>query len=147
MSIQPATDPTELLPARPVRRRSRFLLLLLTVTALGLGACTPGASGVPSVPNVSVPTTDPNATPIAGCVDAATMAVIDQLTAEGADIPAILAANSDALILGLNTLQPADAATTTWRDELVDALESGDMETAAEKIDELASGGVTLTAC
>ena len=117
MSMQPATDPTKLVPARSKRGRGRFLLLLVSVAALGLGACAPGASGVPSVPSVSLPTTDPNATPITGCLDAATMAVIDQLTADGADIPALLAANSDALVLGLNTLQPADAATTTWRDE------------------------------
>ena len=147
MSIQATTDTTDLAPARPGRRRARFLLLLVSVAALGLGACTPGASGVPSVPSVSLPTLDPNATPVAGCVDPTTMAVIDQLTADGADIPAILEANSDAQVLGLNPLQPADAATTTWRDELVDALESGDLTTAAEKVDELASGGVTLTAC
>jgi hypothetical protein len=147
MSTQQMTGPTAIASARAVRRRPRFLLLLVATAAFGLGACTPGASGVPSVPNVSIPTTDPNATPITGCVDAATMAVIDQLTADGADVPTLLADNKDVLILGLNTLQPADAATTTWRDELVDALESGDLETAAEKVDELVSGGVTLTAC
>jgi len=47
----------------------------------------------------------------------------------------------------LNTFQPADEATTTWRDEFVDALENGDMDSAALQIDALASGGVTLTAC
>jgi hypothetical protein len=147
MSMHPMTDPIAPVQTRSTRRRARFLLLLVSAAALGLGACSPGATGVPSVPNVSLPTLDPNATPVAGCVDAATMAVIDQLTADGADIPAILETNSDALVLGLNTLQPADAATTTWRDELVDALESGDLTTAAEKVDELVSGGVTLTAC
>jgi hypothetical protein len=75
------------------------------------------------------------------------MAVIDQLTAADADVPALLTANKDVLIAGLNTLQPADEATTTWRDELVDALENGDMDSAALQIDALASGGVTLTAC
>jgi hypothetical protein len=75
------------------------------------------------------------------------MAVIDQLTAADADVPAILAADKDVLIAGLHTLQPADEATTTWRDELVDALENGDMDSAALQIDALASGGVTLTAC
>jgi hypothetical protein len=75
------------------------------------------------------------------------MAVIDQLTAAGADVTAVLAANKDVLIAGLDTLQPADEATTAWRHELVDALENGDMDSAALQIDTLASGGVTLTAC
>ena len=144
MDIRKPIDTTNLAPDRAPRRRARFMLLLLSVVALGLGACSPGASGLPSV---GVPTLDPNATPVSACVDAATMSVINQLTAADADVPALLAANKDVLILGLNTLQPADAATTTWRDGLVDALESGDLETAAAKVDELASGGVTLAAC
>ena len=144
MPIQQTAPLTDLPPLRGPRRRAGFVVLLLSVAALGVGACAPGASGVPSV---TVPTLDANATPVAGCVDPATMAVIDQLTAEGADVPALLAANTDVLVLGLNSLQPADAATTTWRDELVEALESGDAATAAAKVDELVSGGVTLTAC
>jgi hypothetical protein len=136
----PMTQPVR--EAKP--RRAAALLLLVAVSALGLGACQGAASFAPSV---NVPTLDPGATPVAGCVDAPTMAVIDQLTAAGADVPAILAANKDILIAGLNTLQPADEATTTWRDELVDALENGDMDAAALQVDALASGGVTLTAC
>ena len=129
---------------RAPRRRAGALLLLAAVAALGVGACSPGASGLPSV---TVPTLDANATPVAACVDAGTKAVIDQLTAADADVPALLTANKDILIAGLNTLQPADTATTTWRDDLVSALESGDLETAAAKVEELASGGVTLSAC
>ena len=136
----PMTQPVR--AAKP--RRATALLLLVAVSAFGLGACQGAASLVPSL---NVPTLDPNATPVAGCVDAATMAVIDQMTAADADVPAILAANKDILIAGLNTLQPADEATMTWRDELVDALENGDMDAAALQIDALASGGVTLTTC
>lgn len=136
----PMTQPVR--GAKP--RRAAALLLLVAVSAFGLGACQGAASLVPSV---NVPTLDPNATPVAGCVDAGTMAVLDQLTAADADVPAILSANKDILIAGLNTLQPADEATTTWRDELVDALENGDMDAAALQVEALASGGVTLTAC
>lgn len=136
----PMTQPVR--GAKP--RRVATLLLLVALSAFGLGACQGAASLVPSV---NVPTLDPEATPVAGCVDAATMAVIDQLTAADADVPAILSANKDILVAGLNTLEPADEATTTWRDELVDALENGDMDAAALQVDVLASGGVTLTAC
>ena len=136
--------PSDLPAVRTPRRRAGVFLLLAVVAAFGVGACSAGASALPSV---TVPTLDANATPVAACVDAATKAVIDQLTAPDADVPALLADNTDLLIAGLNTLQPADAATTTWRDELVGALQSGDLVTAAEKVDELASGGVTLAAC
>ena len=56
------------------------------------------------------------------------MEVIDQLRAPGADVPALLAANKDALITGLEDLESADPATMAWRDALVTALTNGDME-------------------
>ena len=130
-------------PATARRRAAGFLSLAATAVFL-LGACTAGASAVPSV---DLPTTDPNATPVTACVDAGTKAVLDQLTASGADIPAILEANADVLVAGLQTFQPADEATITWRDDFVAALEAGDMAAAETQVQALISGGVALTAC
>jgi len=135
-------------PRRP-RRGGRFVALAFAAAALTLGGCATAASSIPSltVPSNVIPTANGSASPVAACVDAATMALITQLKAPGADIPGLLTANKDVLITGLNSLQPADPATTTWRDALVKALQDGDMTTASAKISELASGGVTLTAC
>lgn len=131
------------------RRRARAALIFLAFAALGLGACSPGSTGVPSIgiPSGVLPTTNPSGSPVAACMDAATMAVIDQLKAPGADVATILTANKDVLVNGLNSLKPADPATTTWRDALVKAIQDGDTTAAKTQIDALVSGGVTLTAC
>ena len=75
------------------------------------------------------------------------MAVIDQLRATGADLPALLAANKDALIAGLGDLESSDPDTIAWRDALVDALESDDMAAAAVEISKLADDEVSITRC
>jgi hypothetical protein len=80
-------------------------------------------------------------------VDSATYAVIQQLKAPGADVASILAANKTVLLTGLQQLHPADAATTTWRDTLVAALNSGDMTAAATQVALLANSQVSLTSC
>ena len=131
-------------PVARARRRAATVLGLAASAALLIGACAGGASALPSV---ELPTQDPNATQVTACVDAGTKAVLDQLTADGADIPTILDTNSDLLIAGLQTFQPADEATMTWRDDFIAALEDGDMEAAQAQVDELISGGVALTAC
>lgn len=128
-----------------VHRGPRAALAALAIAAaFALGACGAGASALPSV---DLPTQDPNATPVTACVDAATKAVLDQLTASGADVPAILSSNEAVLIAGLQTFQPADEATETWRDDFVAALEDGDMTAAEAQVQELVSGGVAITAC
>lgn len=129
---------------RVARRQGATLLGLAATAAFLLGACTGGASALPSV---DLPTQDPNATQLEACVDAGTKAVLDQLTAEGADIPTILETNSDLLIAGLQTFQPADEATMTWRDDFIAALEDGDMAAAQVQVEALISGGVALSAC
>lgn len=111
--------------------------------AFTLVAC--GGTLPTSVPSITVPTLPADATE--ACVDAPTMAVLDQLQATGADLPALLAANKDALLGGLGDLESSDPAVTTWRDALVDALESGDMAAAAAEIAKLADDAVTLPRC
>ena len=121
------------------------LLSFLGASVLAIAAC--GGPLPTSVPSITVPTLPPVASGMAGCVNAPTMAVLDQLRATGADLPTLLAANKDALIAGLNSMESSDTATTSWRDALVDALESGDMDAAAAEIAKLADDEVTITTC
>ena len=126
--------------------RRTTLLSFVGATVLALAAC----SGSPSsIPSLSIPTLPPNVMPsgTSACVDAPTMVVIDQLRATGADLPALLAANKDALIAGLGDLESTDADTIAWRDALVEALESDDMAAAAAEIAKLADDEVSITRC
>lgn len=115
--------------------------------ALALAAC--GGSLPSAIPSMALPTLPPNniASGIAACVDAPTLTLIDQLRATGADVPTLLASNKDALIAGLGALESSDPETTAWRDALVDALESGDVDAAADEIARLANDEVTITPC
>ena len=129
----------------------RFALIaILGITGLGVGGCSTAASAIPStitnatLPPLPLPT---GGSPLAGCVDGATYAVIQQLKTPGADVTAILTSNKTVLLAGLQQLHPADAATTTWRDALVAALNSGDMTAAATQVALLTSSQVSLTSC
>lgn len=114
--------------------------------AVALAAC--GGTIPSAVPSMAIPTLPPNmASGMAGCVDAPTLALIEQLKASGADVPVLLEANKDALIAGLNALESSDPDTTAWRDALVDALESGDADAAADEIAKLANNEVTIASC
>ncbi len=134
--------------ALPPSRRARtpFLFGLVAAAALSLGAC--NASVVATVPPsvaATVPPVIESALP--ACVDAPTLAIIDQLGAAGADVPALLSANKDVLIAGLGNLQSTDPAATAWRDELVAALNSGNMDLAALQVAKLTNDDVNVTAC
>lgn len=117
--------------------------------ALALAACGGGGSLPTSIPTDLIPTmpADDLASGTGACIDEPTMAIIDQLRATGADMPALLAQNKDALISGLSDLESSDPTTTAWRDALVDALESDDMTAAAAEIAKLANDEVTITPC
>ena len=130
----------------------KTLLSFLGAPVLALAACGgPMPTSIPSitVPSITVPTLPPDglASGTAACVDAPTMAIIDQLRATGADLPTLLAANKDALIAGLGELESSDPAATSWRDALVDALESDDMAAAAAEIAKLADDEIAITTC
>ena len=135
-------------PPSPSRARRSILLGLAVAAALALGACQSGTP-VPTLPSLAIPTFPPDdlASGTTACIDAPTMVIIDQLRATGADVPALLAANKDALIVGLTRLQSSDPSTTAWRDALVTALRSGDIDAAAAEVARLASGDVTITPC
>ena len=134
--------------ARPTRIRLVFgaaLLALLTFVASGCAGAGAGASNLPTIP-AGVPTPPPSGLASA-CLDADTMAVIDQLKATGADVPTILAANKDRLVASLTALQPADPAAVTWRDALVAAIQSNDANAVAAQVALLSSGQVTIPPC
>jgi len=128
------------------RPRTPFLLGLAVAAALALGACQGAviATVPPSLPG-TVPPVLASAAP--DCVDATTMAILDGLGAAGADVPALLSANKDALIAALEDLESTDPAVTTWRDEFVGALESGNMDLAALQVAKLTNDEVALPPC
>jgi hypothetical protein len=127
------------------RTRAGAGLALLTALVLGLGACSgTTASNLPTLPSVEVPTVPAGGS---ACLDADTMAIIDQLKATGADVPSILAANKDKLIAGLNQLQPTDSAVVAWRDALVAAIRSDDAKVVAVQVALLSNGQVTIPPC
>ena len=112
--------------------------------AVAVAACNSGTLPT-AVPSIDLPTLPADAA--AACVDAPTLAIINQLRETGADVPALLNANKDALIAGLNDMQSGDATTTAWRDAVVNALQAGDADAAAAEIAKLADDEVTITPC
>ena len=117
-----------------------------------MAACSGGAtaSNVPgNLSTLAIPTFPPDdlASAAAACIDAATMGIIDQLRAPGADVKGLLAANKDKLISGLSDLESSDTKVTEWRDKLLQALTDGDMTAAAAQIAILAANQVQLTPC
>ena len=130
----------------------RRLIGPLVLASAILGACSAGASGLPTVAipsnlgSLSLPTLDASGA-FGGCLDPATAALLTQLESQAPDIGTVITANGDALATGLQAFQPADTATATWRDQLVTALQSGDTATAATKIQMLATGEVSIPVC
>jgi hypothetical protein len=116
---------------------------LLVAIALAVGACAgAGASSLPTIGNIpTVPASG------SACLDAATLSIIDQLKASGADVPTILAANKDKLTSGLNQFQPTDPAVKSWRDTLVAAIGSNDAALVATQVAIVSSGQVTIPPC
>ena len=139
------TSPQQL--STSTRARTPFFIGLAVAAALALGACS-GAVIATVPPSLPIPTLPPDvASGAPDCVDATTLAIIDQIGAAGADVPALLSANKDALIAGLESLESTDPVVTTWRDEFVGALESGNMDLAALQVAKLTNDEVTLPPC
>jgi hypothetical protein len=140
-------------PTQHRRGTARLPMLAgaVAAAALALAGCAGGttpSAGIPTLPG-EIPTMPPDdlASGTAACIDAPTMAILDQLRATGADAPTLLAANKDALISGLGDLESSDAATNEWRDALVTALEEDDFDAAALEIAKLSNDEVTITPC
>ena len=122
---------------------------MAVLAALALGACGAAGSSIPTVPPSLIPEVTVEAGMSGGtaCVDAATLAVFDQLKAPGADVQAILTANKDVLVKGVQSMQVTDPTTTTWKNDLVAALQSGDFAKATTLIAQVSSGGISITTC
>jgi hypothetical protein len=138
--------------ARTAAHGRGALLGLAVALALSFAACGPraAASGIPDdLSSLEIPTMPPDdfASGTAACIDAPTMSIIDQLRAPGADVPALLAANKDALVTGLDELESSDPAVLEWRDALLTGLTANDMTAAAAQIAVLAANEVALTPC
>ena len=135
----------------PTRRPRglRSVLGLTLLATLALGACGAAGTSIPTVPPSLVPQVTIGAGMSGGtaCVDAATLAVFDQLKAPGADVQAILTANKDVLLKGVQSMQVTDPTTTTWKTDLVAALQAGDTAKAVTLLSEVASGGISITTC
>ena len=133
-------------PIRSSIVRAASGLALASALAISLGACAGAtASSIPTVPG-NVPTVPPSGA-AGACLDAPTMAIIDQLKASGADVPSILAANKDALVTGLNKIQSSDPAVLAWRTALVTAIQAGKADDVAAQVAVLANGQVTIPPC
>jgi hypothetical protein len=137
---------------RASRAPRRALIGGLVLASAILGACGAGASSLPSIAipsdlgSMTLPTIDASGA-LSGCLDATTVGILNQLESQAPDVGGALTANKDALVSGLQAFQPADTATTTWRDQLVTALQSGDLATATTKIQMLVSGEVSIPTC
>jgi hypothetical protein len=134
--------------ARPTRR----VASLVAAIVLGVAVAACGGAASPEIPT-GLPTSLPSSLPTdltggtTACIDAATMDLLSQMQAPDADIEAILAANKDQLISGLEAFEAPDQVTGSWRDDLVAALEAGDMATAADQVTAITTAGITLSAC
>ena len=144
------THPTR--SRRGSRGRTPLLILLAAAAAIGIGACNSATTPtIPALPTLGIPTQFPDdlASGTGACIDAPTMAIIDQLraTASGTDIRALLQQNKDALVAGLGNLESSDPTTMDWRDALLTALDTGDIDGAAAQIQRLVNDEVELTPC
>jgi hypothetical protein len=122
---------------------------MAAIAALALAACGGAGSSIPTVPPSLVPqvTIGAGMSGATACVDAATLAVFDQLKASGADVQAILTANKDVLLKGVQSMQVTDPTTTTWKNDLVAALQAGDVAKATTLIAQVSSGGIAISTC
>jgi hypothetical protein len=96
---------------------------LLSLVVLVLGACA-GTGGVAGTASAGPPASA-GSTVTAACIDAETTAIIQALRDDPGDAQSILDEQGDELIAGLRRFTPPVEA-TTWRDELVAAVEGGD---------------------
>jgi hypothetical protein len=132
---------------------SLWLGVVALVGAGLLAACNPAGqnpspppTSTGELPALEVPTSSVIST-TGACLDPATSGILNQLQGQGADSATILATHKDALIQGLQAFQPQDAATATWRDQLVAALQAGDLVKAAAEVRMLGNAEVAVASC
>jgi len=121
------------------------------VAALSLFACQgSGPTAVPTLPPNQLMTEGIEASgegALTGCVDPKTVDLLQQIGQPGADAAGLVKKNQDALLNGLAGFDPSDEPTMTWRDKLVQALESEDAPAVAAQAAMVAAGTITLPTC
>lgn len=133
------------LPATSIR--SWIAGLALVSVALLATGCSGTAISSTGAPAASSVTSEPasGSSGAAACIDAETAAIIRSIRDTPTNAQAIITEKRDALIAGLQRFTPpADA--TTWRDELVTAVQNGDIAAAQAKLQAIGSQ-VTVAFC
>ncbi len=145
--------PNQRLRSRLRMAGSTWLGVVALAGAGALVACNPAGrepSPSPTSAGISAALEVPPASVISttdACLDPATSGILNQLQANGADASAILGSHREALVRGLVAFQPQDAATTTWRDQLVAALQAGDLAKATTEVRMLSAAEVAVASC
>jgi len=102
---------------------------MLAVGCSGTAISSAGASGASSA-STAPASSGSGAT---ACIDAETAAIIQSIRDTPANAQSIITEKRDALIAGLQRFSPPPDA-TTWRDELVTAIQNGDVAAAQAKV-------------
>jgi hypothetical protein len=129
------------------RYRTLSSVIALFVLVVALGACAAqGGAATPTAADATVGASDgAGSSAAAGCIDADTAAIIQSLRDDPANAPATIEERGDDLLAGLQRFTPP-AEATTWRDDLVAALESGDAA-AVQTLVESVGSEVVLEFC
>ena len=113
------------------------LLIAVAVIALGCSGTAIGSAAAPTASSASSPAASSGSGATA-CIDAETAAIIQSIRDTPANAQSIITEKRDALIAGLQRFTPPpDAA--TWRDELVTAIQNGDVAAAQAKVQAIGS--------
>jgi hypothetical protein len=111
----------------PRDRRLTWIGMALLLLMVAVAACAgPGGAATPTAADATVGASDDaGSSAAAGCIDSDTAAIIQSLRDDPASAPSTIEERGDDLVAGLQRFTPP-AEATTWRDDLVAAIESGD---------------------
>src|SRR5690349_9356469 len=111
------------------------LLMAVALIALGCSGTAISSAATPVASSESTAAASGGAT---ACIDAETAAIIQSIRDTPADTQSIITEKRDALIAGLQRFTPPPDA-ETWRDELVTAIQNGDIAGAQAKVQAIGS--------
>jgi len=111
----------------PRSARRWWWSVIALVVVLALGACAgPGGAASPTTAGATAgETTGSGASPAEGCIDAETAAIIQSLRDDPANAQSTIDERGGDLLAGLQRFTPP-AEVSTWREELLAAIESRD---------------------
>jgi hypothetical protein len=117
-------------------RLAVIVVALAAVGCSGSGSVI-GSAGTPATSSTSAAPTTAGSGATA-CIDAETAAVIQSIRDTPANAQSIITEKRDVLIAGLQRFIPPPDA-TTWRDDLVTAIQNGDAAAAQAKVQAIGS--------